>query len=69
MNDFVTVTKLAHWMVETIGKNKEQALDPELGCDWDWLAAEVWHGYTGVFNEFIINDAIDFLMEAAEAGE
>jgi hypothetical protein len=69
MHDFVVVAKLAHWMVDTIGKNKEQVLDPENGADWDWIAAEVWEKYTGVFNEYIINDAIDFLMEAAESQE
>jgi hypothetical protein len=33
---------------------------------WDWVAAEVWNAYSGIFNEFVINDAIDFIMEAAE---
>lgn len=66
MTDFETVKNLSLWMVETIGKNKDTVLDPELGADWDWVAAEVWRAYPGIFNEFIINDAIDFLLDCAE---
>jgi hypothetical protein len=68
MNNFDTVSRLSLWMVETIGKNKEQVLDPENGADWNWVAAEVWHSYPGIFNEFTINDAIDFLLDCAETG-
>lgn len=62
-----TVNALAIWMIEVIAKNRKVALVPGLGADWDWVAAEVWASYPGIVNEFIINDAIDFIVEAAEA--
>jgi hypothetical protein len=65
MNNFDNTVKLSHWMIELIGKNKDTAIT-EHGADWEWVAAEVWNRYTGIFNEFTINDAIDFLCEAAE---
>lgn len=57
--------KLAHFMVEVIGKNKDKVIT-ENGADWDFVASKVWESYTGFFHEFMINDAIDFIMEAAE---
>lgn len=66
MDDFENIKRLSLWMVEVIGKNKEQVLDLELGADWDWVASEVWRAYPGIFNEFVINDAIDFLLDCAE---
>ena len=59
------VNKLALFMVDIIGKNKSIAIT-ENGADWDYVASMVWERYTGFFHEFMINDAIDFLMEAAE---
>lgn len=69
MQNFENVNRLALWMVEHIGKNKDTVLDPAQGANWDWLASEVWRAYPGIFNEFTINDAIDFLCEAAEMDE
>lgn len=69
MQNFENVHRLALWMVELIGKNKTKVLNPEFGADWDWVASEVWRTYPGIFNEFTINDAIDFLCEAAEMDE
>lgn len=66
MNDFDTVKNLALWIVECIGKNQKQVFDCEGEVDWDWIAAEVWRAYPGIFNEFIINEAIEFIWEAAE---
>jgi len=68
MNDFEAVRDLAMFMVEVIGKNKQEALTGD-GADWDWVASEVWRTYPGILNEFLINDAIDFLYEAAETDE
>ena len=59
------VLNLALFMIGEIGKNKDNLIT-ENGADWDAVAALVWEKYTGVFNEFIINDAIDFLLESAE---
>lgn len=69
MEEFDNVNRLALWMVEHIGKNKDTVLDPAAGADWDWIASEVWRAYPGIFNEFTINNAIDFLCEAAEMDE
>lgn len=62
---FNNVFNLALFMISEIGKDKNNLLT-ENGTDWDAVAAIVWNKYTGVFNEFIINDAIDYLIEAAE---
>lgn len=59
------VYRLTVWMVEHIGKNKDRMVDPENGVDWDWVASDVWNCYPGIFNEFVINDAIDLILEAA----
>jgi hypothetical protein len=66
MTDFETVKPLSFWMIEQIGKNKTLVLDPENGADWNWIAAEIWRAYPGIFNEFTINAAIDFLLDCAE---
>lgn len=68
MNDFNTVKELAMWIIELIGKNKSVVLSDD-GADWDWVASEVWRSYPAIVNEFLINDAIDFLLEAAEIDE
>jgi hypothetical protein len=68
MNDFEDVSAVALFMVNVIGKNKSQVLT-ENGANWDWVASEVWRTYPGILNEFLINDAIDFLFEAAEIDE
>jgi hypothetical protein len=57
--------KLAHFMIEIIGKNKDKVITDD-GADWDFVAAEVWQRYTGFFHEFMINESIDFILEAAE---
>lgn len=64
MNDFDTVKDLAAWMVVTLSKHPDWR-NPNIGVNWDALAAEVWRAYTGIFNEFIINDAIDMLIEVS----
>jgi hypothetical protein len=65
MDDFENVHRLAVWMINTIGKDQSRYMKDD-GANWDWVAAEVWNAYSGIFNEFVINDAIDFIMEAAE---
>lgn len=60
--------KLAHFMIEIIGKNKDSVIT-ENGADWDFVSSQVWERYTGFFHEFMINDAIDFILEAAENAE
>ncbi len=60
---------LSCWMIERIAKNRNTVIDPELGCDWNWVAGEVWLFYPGIVNEFMINEAIDFIAEAAECSE
>jgi hypothetical protein len=66
MDSFEHTYSLAVWMIEQIGKHKEVVIDPVRGADWDWVAAETWRAYPGIFNEYIINDSIDFLLESAE---
>jgi hypothetical protein len=34
--------------------------------DWDWVAAETWRAYPVIFNEFTINESLDFLLESAK---
>jgi hypothetical protein len=69
LENFENVHRLALWMVDHIGKNKTLVMSPDGGADWDWIASEVWRAYPGIFNEFVINDAIDFLCEAAQMDE
>lgn len=66
MDNFENTLSLSHWMIELIGKHKDVVIHPVRGADWDWVAAETWRAYPGVFNEFTINNAIDLLLEAAE---
>jgi hypothetical protein len=63
------VESLSIWMIERIAQNKDVALDQETGCDWDWVASEVWANYQGFFNEFVINESIDLIVEAAECSD
>jgi hypothetical protein len=60
------IKDLSCWIIERVARNQTQAIDPDAGCDWDWVAAEVWNYYPGIVDEFYINDAIDFIIEAAE---
>jgi hypothetical protein len=66
ISDINKVKDLSFWMIDCIVKNKDIAIDPELGCDWDWVAAEVWNSYPGIVNEFMLNEAIDLIEEASE---
>lgn len=68
MSNFKDVSALAMFMITVIGQNKNKCLLKN-GADWDWVASEVWRTYPGILNEFLINDAIDFLSEAAEVAE
>ena len=61
------VNELAMWMIECIGTNKKLALRSRQGADWDWVASETWRTFPGILDEFLINDAIDWLLDAAEA--
>jgi len=63
---FESIRALSLWMVERIGQNKDVVIDPVRGADWNWVAAETWRAYPGIFNEFTINDSIDLLIQAAE---
>lgn len=63
--DYTNLVKLCSWMIDRIVKNKEEIVD-ENGPDWDWIAGEVWDFYPGVVNEFMINEAIDLILEAAD---
>lgn len=63
------VKQLCYWMIDRIARNRDKAVDADLGCDWDWVAGEIWDFYPGIVNEFMINDAIDLIVEAAECSE
>ena len=64
--DIEEVKNLSCWMIERIARNRDTVIDSDLGCDWDWIAGETWDFYPGIVNEFLINDAIDLILEAAE---
>lgn len=68
-HDIEQVKQLSFWMIERIARNQDTVVDPELGCDWDWVAGETWDFYPGIVNEFLINEAIDLIVEAAECSE
>lgn len=68
-HDIEQVKQLSFWIIERIARNRSTVIDPELGCDWDWIAGEVWDFYPGILNEFLINDAIDLILEAAEESQ
>jgi hypothetical protein len=67
--DIEEIKNLSCWMIERIALNRNTVIDEELGCDWNWVAGEVWDFYPGIVNEFAINEAIDFIVEAAECSE
>jgi hypothetical protein len=67
-NKLEDIKSVAIFMIEIIAKNKSTAIG-EHGTNWDWVAAQVWNVYPGIVNEFLINDAIDFLYEAMEHEE
>jgi len=69
MRNLEEVKNLSCWMIEYIAKNRATVIDPILGTDWDDVAAEVWASYPGIVNEFLINDSIDLIIEAAECAE
>lgn len=69
VSEFDNVKDLSFWMVERIARNRDKVVDPEYGCNWNWVAGEVWDYYPGIVNEFLINDAIDFILEALENSE
>jgi hypothetical protein len=66
MDSFEHTYSLSLWMIEQIGKHKDVAIHPVHGADWNWVAAETWRAYPGIFNEFTINQSIDFLLESAK---
>jgi hypothetical protein len=68
-NNLEEVKSLSFWMIERIARNREIVIDTDLGCDWNWVASEVWGCYPGIVNEFMINDAIDLILEAARCSE
>ena len=63
MSDMEDIKNLSIWMIKTVCNQPAMVKE---GVDWDWVAAEAWHSYPGILNEFLINDAIDFIFEAAE---
>jgi hypothetical protein len=65
MSNFNEVSAVSLFMISLIGVNKRKVLT-KAGADWNWVASEVWRTYPGVLNEFLINDAIDFIFELAE---
>lgn len=67
MKSIEETKKLAIWVVDLIGTHKAQVLTAEKGADWDWIASRIWATYPGIVNEFMINDAIDFIVEAADS--
>jgi hypothetical protein len=69
MKNFDEINNLAMFMIKLVGENKARANQVNTGLDWDWVASEVWRTFPGIVNEFLINDAIDFLLEAAEIEE
>jgi len=69
MHNIKEIEILSCWMIERIAKNRKTVIDSELGCDWDWVAGETWDFYPGIVDEFLINEAIDLILEAAECLE
>lgn len=64
--DLEQVKHLALFIVSTIGENKSTFIKNNT-VDFDHVAAYIWDNYTDPFNEFMINDAIDLICEAAES--
>lgn len=67
-HDLEDIKNVAIFMIETIAKNKHKTASQN-ETDWEWVAAQVWNSYPGILNEFLINDAIDFLHYATEDEE
>ena len=64
MKDYEALGELAKFMVEAIATNPENiGVD---GVNWDFVSSDVYLDYAGEFNDEMINDAIDLIIEAAE---
>ena len=64
MTNYAELTELACFMIKAIAENPENKT-PD-GVNWDFVSADVYMDYTGVFNDDMIEEAIDLIYEAAE---
>jgi hypothetical protein len=64
MKDYEALGELAKFMVEAIAMNPENR--NENGVNWDFVSSDVYLDYAGEFNDEMIEDAIDLIIEAAE---
>lgn len=64
IKNYEEIGNLAVFMLEAIKANPEnKGAD---GVNWDFVSADVYMDYKGPFNDMMIEDAIDLIIEAAE---
>jgi hypothetical protein len=64
MKNYEQIGELAKFMIEAIALNPENR--DENGVNWDFVSSDVYLDYAGEFNDEMIEDAIDLILEAAE---
>jgi hypothetical protein len=64
MTNYEQLTELACFMIEQIATRPENR--DENGVNWNFVSADVHIDYTGVFDDDMIEEAIDLIYEAAE---
>lgn len=66
MHSINDIEKMSLWIVDYVAKNRSSCIDQCGEWNWDHIASVVWKIYPGKTNEFIINDAIDLIIDAYE---
>jgi hypothetical protein len=62
--DLKEVSALAEFMVKAAARPENRATDGRVS--WDFVSADVYLDYEGDFDEEMIEEAIDLILEAAE---
>jgi len=63
MIDYAKVTPLAEFIIKAIAENPENRTAD--GVNWNFVFADVYMDYKGDFDDEMIDDAIDLILEAA----
>ena len=63
MIDYAKVTPLAEFIIKAIAENPENRTAD--GVNWNFVSADVYMDYKGDFDDEMIDDAIDLILEAA----
>ena len=64
MIDYNKVSPLAQFMIKSIATNPENR-NEDGTVDWNFVSSDVYLEYNGDFDDEMIDDAIDLILEAA----